>query len=81
MGIEAEVRSRDIQAVVRKIELKQRDGGLDGMVLLVAATKTNRLAVRSADAALAEAFPFDTRQVLSALAVGDIPAANGLVLL
>ena len=80
-GVEAEVRIRDAQLVIRRIHLKQRDAGLPVMILLVAATNSNRLAVRAADSELRAAFPLSTRTVLATLAAGRLPEANGLVFL
>ena len=80
-GVEAEVRIRDVQVVLRRVNLKQRDAALPVMILLVAATNANRLAVRSAEAELRAAFPLRTREVLAEVTEGRIPHANGLVLL
>lgn len=41
IGVEAESRLRDIQALDRRVMLKLRDSGLDRVVILVAATRTN----------------------------------------
>jgi hypothetical protein len=81
LGIEAEVRLRDLQAVVRRTELKQRDAELDRMVLLLAASRSNRDAVRGTASLLEQAFPLRPRAVLRALERGEMPSANGYVLL
>jgi transcriptional regulator with XRE-family HTH domain len=44
-GFEMEMRIRDGQALERRIELKRRDDPVDGVVLLLADTKTNRDAI------------------------------------
>jgi len=44
-GFEMEMRIRDGQALDRRIELKRRDDPVDGVVLLLADTKTNRDAI------------------------------------
>jgi transcriptional regulator with XRE-family HTH domain len=81
IGIEAETRIVDAQAIARKVSLKLRDGGVDSMVLLVAATATNR----ANSAALVSAFDgksrIDARAILDALSRGTDPGGSGIVLL
>ena len=81
IGVEAETRLTDLQALERKVQLKKRDALLDVMVLLVADTRSNRevLALHRDD--LRAAFPLDTRSMLSALSAGEPPAADGIVIL
>jgi len=81
IGIDAETRLRDVQAVDRRVMLKLRDSGFDRAVLLVADTRTNRLALREATRALAANYPVSTRAALAALADGRDPGANCLVVL
>jgi transcriptional regulator with XRE-family HTH domain len=80
-GVEAETRIRDAQAVARRIALKERDGEVDHVVLLLADTKRNREALAVARDALRSAFPLDTRAMLAALAVGTDPGASGIIIL
>ena len=77
IGVDAETRIRDAQAVVRRVNLKQRDGELDHVILLVADTRANRAALRAAATELAEAFPVPAREALKALAAGRAPGATG----
>ena len=72
-------RMRDVQAQIRPLMLKQRDAGVDRLVLVVAATHGNRRAVAEAGPALHESFPLGTRAVLAALRAGRDPGGNGLV--
>jgi transcriptional regulator with XRE-family HTH domain len=81
IGVEAETRIRDAQAVVRRVNLKQRDGELDHVILLVADTRANRVALRIAAAELADAFPVPARDALKALATGRAPGGNALIIL
>jgi transcriptional regulator with XRE-family HTH domain len=74
-------RVRDVQAQIRPLLRKQHDSGVARLVLVVAATNTNRRAIAEAGAALRELFPLGTRAVLAALRSGRDPGANGLVLL
>ena len=81
VAVEAITRLRDVQAQLRDLTLKQRDGQVLRLVILVAATHANRTALRSAADVLATAFPLGTRATLAALAAGADPGANGIVLL
>jgi hypothetical protein len=81
IGVEAETRVTDLQAVERKVQLKKRDAQVDLMVLLVADTRSNREVLALHRENLRGAFPLDTRAVLSALAAGEPPAADGIVIL
>lgn len=79
--VELITRLADFQAQSRAALLKQRDLGADRCLLVIAATRANRAALREADAAVAASFPLRTREVLRALAAGADPGANGIVLL
>jgi hypothetical protein len=79
-GIEAETGVEDAQALERRVLLKQRDGGLDHVILVVSDTRRNRDALSAAPAAFA-AFPLRTRHVLTALGAGRDPGGSGIVLL
>jgi transcriptional regulator with XRE-family HTH domain len=81
VAVEAETRIEDAQALLRRITLKQRGGGIGTVVLLVARTLTNRAALGGANLAISAAFPFGTRACLAALRAGVAPPGNGVVLL
>ncbi|HLB38380.1 MAG TPA: hypothetical protein VJL31_17555, partial [Gemmatimonadales bacterium] len=81
VAIEAITRLRDAQAQLRAMARKQRDGQATRLVILLAAGHANRAALNSAADVLATAFPLGTRATLAALASGDDPGANGIVLL
>ncbi len=80
VGVEAETVLDDLQALEREIRLKQRDGRLDRIILLVRGSHRNRRILAQADA-LRQAFPLSTRAVMAALARRDDPGADGIVLL
>ena len=80
VGVEAETLIADLQDLERELNLKQRDGNLDSMILLVRGSRRNREILRGADA-FRRAFPLSTRAVLAALAAGGAPDGNGIVLL
>jgi hypothetical protein len=79
MGVEAETVLSDVQAQIRRVILKQRDGGLDGMILLIADTRHNRAALATCRASLRDTFPLDTGAILSATRAGTIPRKNGIL--
>lgn len=81
IGVDAETRLTDWQAVQRAVSTKQRDSLVDRVILLLADTDTNRGAVRRNIAAVRQSFPVDTRATLAALAAERDPGADGLVIL
>jgi transcriptional regulator with XRE-family HTH domain len=81
IGAIAETRIRDLQALTRREHLKQVDGGVDTLLLVVARTRNNVRALSEASELVAAAFPLGTRAVLSALSRGTAPRHNGVVLI
>jgi transcriptional regulator with XRE-family HTH domain len=81
VGVAAETRIRDLQALLRREHSKQADGGVDRFLLLVANTKHNRHALREAGPILAQALPMRTRALMASLRRGELPAADGVVIL
>ena len=81
VGVEAETRLSDVQALERRIALKVRDGGVSRVILVVAATRGNRRALREAASSLEIAFPVPGRVAIQALAVRRDPGGSAIVLL
>lgn len=81
VGVEAETRITDYQALARRIALKQRDDGIDRVVLAVAATRANREAIRAAEPFIGETFLIETRSTLADLGAGRLPERSVLVFL
>jgi transcriptional regulator with XRE-family HTH domain len=81
VGIEAETRLRDLQAIERRLALKKRDGRLDRVLLLLADTRWNRAIVREHGPRLASSFPVSGTATLEALAAGRDPGGDAIVLL
>jgi len=80
VAIEAETRLSDIQALQRRLTLKQRDdAGVGCVVLAIAATRHNRAVVRANLDALRASFPLDREAIVAALVAGRVPAANGMI--
>ncbi|MBI3750171.1 MAG: hypothetical protein HY263_00730 [Chloroflexi bacterium] len=79
--IEAETRIRDLQEVQRRVALKQRDGAVQVVILLLSDSAHNRRVVRENAASLQRQFPISARSALRALRDGRMPAGNALILL
>jgi transcriptional regulator with XRE-family HTH domain len=78
--VEAETRLDDLQAMERRINLKQRDMRIRRVILLVADTRHNR-AVLEAHPELLERFPVSARACLRALREGRDPGGNSILVL
>ena len=81
IGIDAETRLHDIQALQRRIEAKWRDSGVDRVVLLVASTRHDRRVLSEHREALRSTFPADTPEIVASLRQGRLPGSNGIVVL
>jgi transcriptional regulator with XRE-family HTH domain len=81
LGLEAETRLRDLQAVERRLALKCRDSSIAHAILLLADTRTNRTAVRLLGDALQGSFPVNGHVALADLRAGRLPSGNALILL
>ena len=81
VAVEGETRLQDLQALERRIALKQRDGSMDRIILLVSDTATNRRVLAEQRETLRGRFPGDGRQVLAALRSGTLPDASAVLVL
>lgn len=81
IGIDAETRLRDLQAVDRRVMLKLRDSGVDRAVVLVPSTRANRDALRAAGPAALANYPVPSRVALRALRKGVDPGGNAIIVL
>jgi transcriptional regulator with XRE-family HTH domain len=79
-GCEMEMRLGDMQALERHIALKQRDSGVDVVVLVIADTKHNRRMLELHRDELRTLLPLDSRQVLDAFRRGELPERSGIVI-
>ncbi len=79
VGVEAETRLTDVQAVERRIGLKCRDSGIPVAILVLADTRTNRLAVPSAESVVRAFFPLPGIEAVRALKAGALPTVNALI--
>lgn len=81
LAVEAETRPRDVQALLRRVQLKQQDSGVDAVLLLLLQSRSNRDLVRAHEATFREAFPVPGAQAMELLKAGVRPPGNALVLL
>jgi transcriptional regulator with XRE-family HTH domain len=80
-GVEAETALTDIQALDRRLALKERDGGMERVVLLLLDSRRNRAALRLGGDVLRLRFPIGSRVALEALAAGLDLGGNALIVL
>lgn len=80
-GLEAETAPRDSQSLVRRVQLKERDGRVDGVILLLRATLQSRRFVRQAGDLLRSAFPVDGSRAIELLRAGVDPGGNAVIVL
>jgi transcriptional regulator with XRE-family HTH domain len=80
-GVEAETVLADIQALDRRLALKERDGGKDRTLLVISDTRRNRSILRSAGDVLRVRFPVWSGVALAELARGTDPGGNALIVL
>jgi hypothetical protein len=78
--VEAETRLDDLQALERRIRIKQRDLRTRRLILLIADTRHNR-SVLATYPELVERFPISTRACLAALRDGRDPGGDAIVVL
>lgn len=78
-GVEAETAPRDAQALVRRLALKSRDGGVDVVILVLPRTRTAREFTRDASGTLSPAFPGSGARTLRLLRTGSSPPASAIV--
>jgi len=79
--LDAETRVGDLQAVQRRVALKQRDGGARNAILLHADTRHHRELLRLTGDGFQTQFPITARRSLAALGAGRWPGGNSLILL
>ena len=81
IGVEAETRTRDAQALERRLASKLQDGGVDRLILLLADTRHHRSFRRTMGKGFAERFPVSGVEALRALERGQDPGGSALILL
>jgi transcriptional regulator with XRE-family HTH domain len=80
VGVEAETKVRDVQATVRKVRGRERDGGADELLIVLADTRANRATREELLAALGERFATPPRLLREALRHGRPLPGSGVLL-
>ena len=81
LGVEAETRIRDMQALTRRMKERAREGGADALLLILSDSAHNRELVDELRAALGEEFQANPREVIRALRAGRVPPGSAVILL
>ncbi len=81
VGVEVETRIRDIQALVRRIRERERDGGTGEILIVLADTAHNRRFVTELRTALGTRYSTSPRLILAALRTGRPVPGSGVVLI
>ena len=79
-GVEFESAPTDAQAVTRRCQLKKRDGGVDGVLLVVPDTHRARAFVRQMAVVAGDTFPVASRDALARLRKGLDPSGSAIVI-
>jgi len=80
IGVEAETRVRDAQALVRRMRERERDGGVDQIVLVLAESAVNRRLLPDLLEALGPRFSTSPRLIRRALREGQPLPGSGVLL-
>ncbi|HYK96353.1 MAG TPA: helix-turn-helix transcriptional regulator [Candidatus Dormibacteraeota bacterium] len=80
-GVEAETGPRDAQGLNRRLQLKARDGEVDGVLLVLRDNRANRAFVRAAADELGPTFPQSSARALERMRAGVDPGGNAIVFL
>jgi transcriptional regulator with XRE-family HTH domain len=80
-GIEAETSPRDSQALARRLNAKERDGDVDGVIVVVPRTRASREFVAGGAGTLDASFPVAGGRALELLRAGVDPGGSSIVML
>ena len=80
-GVEAEMAPHDAQALARRLQLKARDGAVDGVVLILPRTRTVRDFLAATMPLLALLFPVPGSRALELIAAGVDPGGSTIIVL
>lgn len=81
VGVDLETRIRDIQALVRRTRLRERDGGVDHILIVLSDSATNRRLAEELRQALGPAYATPPRAILAALRAGRPLPGSGVILI
>jgi transcriptional regulator with XRE-family HTH domain len=78
-GVEVETQPNDQQGLIRRIRLKERDGQVDGVLLVLPDTRRTRVFLRAGSLELRAMFPGEGSATLARLRSGEAPEASSVV--
>jgi hypothetical protein len=81
VGVELETRVRDVQWLTRRMRARERDGGVDRVLLVLSASAHNRRILPELLEALGPGFATSSRAVLKALREGRPIPGSAVILL
>lgn len=79
-GVECETAPRDAQALGRRLEIKRRDGGVDGVLLVMPDTRRVREFLAAADVVLGPQFTVPGRRAVELLGAGVNPGGSAVIM-
>ena len=79
-GVEAETAPKDSQALARRVQLKMRDGAVDGVILLLPRTRRTREFVEASAGTLGPLFPIAGARALELVRAGVDPGGSAIVM-
>ena len=80
-GVEAETHPEDAQALARRLQLKLRDGRMDGVLLVIPKTRHVRRFLEASAALLGPNFLVEGRTAMARLASGVDPGGSSIIVL
>jgi transcriptional regulator with XRE-family HTH domain len=80
IGVEVETRVRDVQALVRRIRERERDGGVDEILIVLSDTAHNRRALGQLREALGPRYSTRSGSIFAALRSGAPVPGSGVIL-
>lgn len=80
VGVDLESRVRDVQDLVRRSRLRERDGGVDAILIVLSDSATNRSLVDQLSEALGPAYATPSRAIRAALRMGHPLPGSGVLL-
>jgi transcriptional regulator with XRE-family HTH domain len=78
-GVEAETAPRDVQALARRLAIKLRDGGTDGILLVLPRTRRVRDFLVAGRSLIDPSFPVPGSTAMARLAAGLDPGGSSIV--
>jgi hypothetical protein len=81
VGVEAETRIRDVQELVRRLRQRERDGGADEILLVLANSAHNRALVEELRAALGDRYATAPKVLRHCLRAGRRLPGSGVILI